>query len=76
VNDFWYMVWQEIPSAIVMVTRAVESGKVGFRKNTYFMGVFYNYFSLLFLIIVFSKLKFQILNMFLYNCEFEIVEQM
>jgi len=40
VNDFWYMVWQEMPSAIVMVTRAVESGKVGFRKDTYFMGVF------------------------------------
>jgi len=37
VNDFWYMVWQEKPSAIVMVTKAVENGKVSFRKNIKFM---------------------------------------
>ena len=29
VKDFWLMIWQERPSAIVMVTEAVENGRVG-----------------------------------------------
>ena len=28
-RDFWLMIWQERPSAIVMVTKAVENGRVG-----------------------------------------------
>jgi len=28
VNDFWFMIWQEHPSAIIMVTQAMENGKV------------------------------------------------
>jgi len=43
------MVWQERPSAIiVMVTRAVESGKVRFRKNILM-------FAALFTVILFIK---------------------
>ncbi|KAF6029602.1 PTPRH [Bugula neritina] len=28
VNDFWFMIWQEHPSAIIMVTQAMENGRV------------------------------------------------
>lgn len=28
IDDFWSMIWQEHPEAIIMLTEVVESGKV------------------------------------------------
>ena len=34
VSDFWRMIWEHKPTTLVMLTKQVEGGKVGYKYHT------------------------------------------